>query len=183
MIRPLRTLLLFFGIVFFYVVLIRLRPDYAPQIPSFQDPSRTGKDWPNKIWQTWKAPATSISDEDHERVKTWHDLNPTYRYELLTDGSAEAFVHQHFDEEPLIKDTYFALTDNILRADFLRYLILLGEGGVRLPHPHDTNGSFSCRYTDDARTDSVEPYLGLHRLRHLLPSPHIRLGPPNHNIL
>ena len=132
MIRPARILSIIVLLALFYIALIQIRPNYAPSIPSLQKSSAsTESDWPNKIWQTWKKPAALLSDEDLGRVKTWHDQNPDYRYELLTDTSAEAFVHQHYDKEPLIKDTFFALTDKILRADFLRYLILLGEGGVR----------------------------------------------------
>ena len=134
MIRPARVLSTFVIFALIYIALIHIRPNYAPQIPSLQKSSTlTKNDWPNKIWQTWKTPIALLSEEDSERAKTWHDQNPNHRYELLTDANAEAFVHQHFDKEPLIKNTFFALTDSILRADFLRYLILLGEGGVRSP--------------------------------------------------
>lgn len=131
MIRPARILAIIFLLLLLCIALVRIRPNYVPQIPSLHELSTTAEnDWPDKIWQTWKRPAINLSSEDAERVKTWHDLNPQYRYELLTDASAETFVRQHFDQEPLIKDTFFALTDNILRADFLRYLVLLAEGGV-----------------------------------------------------
>ena len=83
---------------------------------------------PNKIWQTWHTPAMSLDEEDKARVRTWHELNPNHRYELLTDKGAETFVRQHFAEAPLIRDAFLNLTDTILRADFLRYLVLLAEG-------------------------------------------------------
>ena len=69
-----------------------------------------------------------LADEDKARARTWQERNPRYRYELLTDQGAESFVHQHFDDDPLIRDVFLNLTDNILRADFLRYLVLFAEG-------------------------------------------------------
>ena len=87
-----------------------------------------------KIWQTWHTPAVSLAEEDKERILTWHEKNPDYQYELVTNRGAETYVRQHFTDEnvgdALIKDVYLNLTDTILRADFLRYLLLLKEGGV-----------------------------------------------------
>lgn len=85
---------------------------------------------PKKIWQTWHTPAMLLADEDRERARTWQERNPEYRYELLTDKGADSFVGQHFANDLLIRDTFHSLTDNILRADFLRYLVLLAEGGI-----------------------------------------------------
>ena len=82
-----------------------------------------------KIWQTWHTPAMLLADEDRARARTWHEKNPKHRYELLTDQGAAAFVEQIFKDDPL-RDTFTSLTDTILRADFLRYLVLLAEGGT-----------------------------------------------------
>ena len=123
-----RSLLFIFVVTFFFITFVQI-PENTPSIGSFWY-STTDNEWPNKIWQTWKTSITDLSDEEAEKIRTWHDKNPSWRYELLSDASAEEFVHLHYDRDPLIKDTFFALTDKILRADFLRYLILLGEGGV-----------------------------------------------------
>lgn len=85
---------------------------------------------PRKIWQTWHTPAALLADEDKEHVQTWHEKNPYYQYELVTDTGAESYIRQHFRSEPLIHDVYLNLTDPILRADFLRYLLLLADGGI-----------------------------------------------------
>ncbi|KAK4696221.1 hypothetical protein P7C71_g1666, partial [Lecanoromycetidae sp. Uapishka_2] len=85
---------------------------------------------PRKIWQTWHTPAMLLVDEDKERARTWQERNPTYQYELLTDKGAESFVTRHFADDALLRDTFESLSDTILRADFLRYLVLLAEGGV-----------------------------------------------------
>lgn len=90
----------------------------------------TGQDIPKKVWQTWHTSAILLDDEERERARTWQEKNPHYRYELLTDIGAESYVRYHFAHEPLIRDTFLNLTDKILRADFMRYLVLAAEGGV-----------------------------------------------------
>ncbi|EME38344.1 glycosyltransferase family 32 protein [Dothistroma septosporum NZE10] len=70
-------------------------------------------------------------DAEYQRLsKTWTDLNREYRYELLTSDSATTYVQDHFKSEPRIVETFERLYDNILRADMIRYLTLLAEGGV-----------------------------------------------------
>lgn len=85
---------------------------------------------PRKIWQTWHTPASLMSNEDKRHVRSWHEKNPHYQYELITDQAAETFVRQNFAEDPFIRDVFLDLNDTIVRADFLRYLLLLAEGGV-----------------------------------------------------
>lgn len=85
---------------------------------------------PQKIWQTWHTPAALLADEDRSRVGSWHKLNPGYRYELITDQAAKDFVGHHFAQNALLQETFLGLNDTILKADFLRYLIILAEGGV-----------------------------------------------------
>ncbi|KAI4226282.1 MAG: hypothetical protein L6R40_008297 [Gallowayella cf. fulva] len=71
-----------------------------------------------------------IEKDAADRVRTWMDLNPEHRYELLTDGGAETYVKDNFPDDSRIVDTYMALGDFILRADLIRYLALLKDGGV-----------------------------------------------------
>ena len=89
-----------------------------------------GQEIPKKVWQTWHTSAILLGDEERERARTWQEKNPHYQYELLTDHGAESFVRRHFADAPLIRDTFLNLTDKILRADFMRYLVLAAEGGV-----------------------------------------------------
>ncbi|RAL58715.1 hypothetical protein DID88_003072 [Monilinia fructigena] len=53
-----------------------------------------------------------------------------YRQEILNDATADTYVLEHFSDHPEILYAYFTLTVPILRADLVRYLILLAEGGV-----------------------------------------------------
>ncbi|KAK3619025.1 hypothetical protein LTR56_024280 [Elasticomyces elasticus] len=93
--------------------------------------SLTSPSIPRKIWQTWKQPATDIQDHDLRRYATsWAKLNPGYRYELLTDTAAKRFVANAFTERPDITSTFERIDDAILRADVLRYLVILAEGGL-----------------------------------------------------
>ena len=89
-----------------------------------------GQEIPKKVWQTWHTSAILLGDDERERARTWQEKNPHYRYELLTDHGAENYVRYHFADDPLIRDTFLNLTDKILRADFMRYLVLAAEGGV-----------------------------------------------------
>lgn len=82
------------------------------------------------MWQTWHTSAILLGDEERERARTWEERNPHYQYELLTDHGAESYVRHHFAHDPLIRDTFLNLTDKILRADFMRYIVLAAEGGV-----------------------------------------------------
>ena len=63
-------------------------------------------------------------------MRTWMDLNPEHRFELLTDGGAATYVKNNFPAESSVVNTYMALGDFILRADLIRYLALLKDGGV-----------------------------------------------------
>ncbi|CAD6581929.1 MAG: hypothetical protein ASARMPREDX12_000708 [Alectoria sarmentosa] len=100
------------------------------QAISSRSATLVGQEIPKKVWQTWHTSAILLDDEERERARTWQEKNPHYRYELLTDHGAESYVHDHFAADPLIRDTFLNLTDKILRADFMRYLVLAAEGGV-----------------------------------------------------
>ena len=96
----------------------------GPAEPASQD------EIPKKIWQTWQTPAAQLAGEERARVSSWLDKNPEYQYELLTDQAADTFVRRHFSQEPFLRDTFLGLNDTILRADFLRYLVLYALGGI-----------------------------------------------------
>ncbi|KAL9069922.1 MAG: hypothetical protein Q9161_005236 [Pseudevernia consocians] len=44
--------------------------------------------------------------------------------------NAESYVKDRFSHRPDIEETFVDLQDPILRADFIRYLVLLGDGGM-----------------------------------------------------
>lgn len=86
---------------------------------------------PHKVWQVWKETSQELQDELKQFSATWYLHNPEYRYELVHDSVMEGFVERNFREtRPDIADTFARVPDTILRADYLRYLILLAEGGT-----------------------------------------------------
>jgi alpha 1,6-mannosyltransferase len=105
---------------------------YDGKLPTFRSnrPAGYPKHFPRKIWQLWKTPLGQLDDDTQADVVLWSTMNPDHRWELITDGSQVAYVREHFANRPRIIEAYGALRDAILRADFLRYLVLLAEGGV-----------------------------------------------------
>ncbi|KAA8571824.1 hypothetical protein EYC84_001789 [Monilinia fructicola] len=91
-------------------------------------PHPTPHDFPKKIWH--KAGPKGVNAETMPWVQSWASKNPSYRQEILNDATADTYVLEHFSNHPEILYAYFTLTVPILRADLVRYLILLAEGGV-----------------------------------------------------
>ncbi|KFY31874.1 hypothetical protein V493_00719, partial [Pseudogymnoascus sp. VKM F-4281 (FW-2241)] len=81
--------------------------------------------FPSKIWQSWK------DDSEPERTTgfphQWRIINPGWRYERITDTNNDAYVQSYFAR---IAEVFTKLNDPVMKADYLRYLILLREGGV-----------------------------------------------------
>ena len=86
--------------------------------------------FPRKIWQTSRTRLAGLDENDLISVHSWVKMNPKHRYEILTQYSAESYVKTRFSHRPDIEEIFVDLQDPILRADFIRYLVLLGDGGV-----------------------------------------------------
>ncbi|MCJ1319995.1 hypothetical protein MMC15_005331 [Xylographa vitiligo] len=89
-----------------------------------------GKPTRRKIWQTTKFSPMSLEEGDRKNLEKWDEMNPTWRHEVLTDGGCDEYVRDRFAARPDIVSVFTGLKDNILRADLIRYLVLLGDGGV-----------------------------------------------------
>lgn len=84
---------------------------------------------PDKVWQSAKT--NKLEQNQLEWVYTWTDKNPHHRRELLTDESAETFVRAKFSvTRPDLVELYESIPIAILRADLLRYLMVLADGGI-----------------------------------------------------
>ncbi|KAM0794456.1 hypothetical protein BDR22DRAFT_895148 [Usnea florida] len=88
--------------------------------------------FPRKIWQTSKTGPAGLDGDDRKSIQSWVKINQKHRYEILTQYSAESYVKDRFSHRPDIEETFIDLQDPILRADLIRYLVLLGDGGVNL---------------------------------------------------
>jgi mannosyltransferase OCH1-like enzyme len=101
---------------------------------SYQSLAATTGQFPRKIWQTWKVDPLGFEERDLSRARTWILRNPGHRYEVLTDQNDLYYVETHFGpaglNRPDIVYMYRALTAKIVKADFLRYLVMYAEGGV-----------------------------------------------------
>ncbi|KAI1764381.1 nucleotide-diphospho-sugar transferase [Hypoxylon sp. FL1150] len=85
-------------------------------------------EFPKKIWQSWKDDSEDPTDRSAGLPHRWRALNPDYRYERITDDNINTFVHDNFPTNT--SERFAGLADPILKADFLRYLILYSQGGV-----------------------------------------------------
>ena len=86
--------------------------------------------FPRKIWQTSKTGPAGFKDDDREAVRTWTKMNHNWRYEIITQYSAESYVRDRFADRPAVVEVFTELQDPILRADMIRYLVLLADGGL-----------------------------------------------------
>jgi mannosyltransferase OCH1-like enzyme len=109
-----------------------------PHIPDDPSPSKSKFHYsntntsisniPDKVWHSAKT--DDLSENQRQRVNSWSRTTPACRQELLTDRSGEAFVRAYYEEtRPDIVEVIETLSIPILRADLLRYLIVLAEGG------------------------------------------------------
>ena len=95
-----------------------------------QNDSLEENEFPRKIWQTGRTSAVGLEEKDRIVAQTWVKLNRKHRHEIITQHSAESYVRERFGHRRDIKETFTDLQDPILRADLIRYLVLLGDGGV-----------------------------------------------------
>lgn len=86
--------------------------------------------FPRKIWQTSRTGLAELDENDRRSIESWGKINQKHRYEILTQYSAESYIKDRFPHRPDIEETFIELQDPILRADFIRYLVLLGDGGL-----------------------------------------------------
>jgi mannosyltransferase OCH1-like enzyme len=89
---------------------------------------------PKKLWQSWRIDPLGFDEKDSNIARSWTRLNPSLRYEVLTDQNDLAYVEEHFGpngyNRPDIVYMYRELTARIVKADLLRYMVMYVEGGV-----------------------------------------------------
>ncbi len=90
--------------------------------------SLASQPFPSKIWQSWRDDSESATDRTAGFSHQWQLINANWRYERITDWNNDAYVQINFNS--IIGKLFTRIPDPILKADLLRYLILLHEGGV-----------------------------------------------------
>ena len=93
-------------------------------------PTTRKPDFPRKIWQTSKTSPAGLNEGDRQAIQSWTKINQKWRYEIITQYSAESYVRDRFSHRKDIEEAFLDLQDPILRADLIRYLVLLGDGGI-----------------------------------------------------
>ncbi|KAL8828861.1 MAG: hypothetical protein Q9170_006416 [Blastenia crenularia] len=83
---------------------------------------------PKKIWQINFNHARY--SELRPFVASWQTENPAYEHTLLDEEAGREIVRKHYGKKSQALNTYLQLDSTILRADYLRYLILAAEGGI-----------------------------------------------------
>ena len=86
------------------------------------------KPFPRKIWQSWKDDSEDPTDRTKGLPHQWRSMNPEHRYERMTDANADAYVYDNFPAN--VSNLFSSMGNPVMKADYLRYLILLNEGGV-----------------------------------------------------
>ncbi|KAG6357663.1 hypothetical protein INS49_013542 [Diaporthe citri] len=105
-------------------------PVYSKPLSPLDSPVtvRVGDEIPRKIW--YKFGARGLSHDAIAWTGSCIEKNPGYAVEFLTDETADAWVQKRFAHRPDIVEVYLALQIPIIKADWLRYLLLYAEGGV-----------------------------------------------------
>jgi len=120
-------------LLFFFSSKLAEPPTARPASNSPQPQSLGGDSNPQikKIWQTAKTGPLTLDEDSRANILRWETQNPGWRYELLTDAGSDSYVREKWSAtRPDIVDAFTSLRDNIMRADFIRYLLLYGDGGV-----------------------------------------------------
>lgn len=105
---------------------------YSKPLVPFNSPvsTRVDDEIPRKIW--YKFGAKGLSHDAIAWTGSCIEKNPRYAVEFLTDEAADAWVQKRFAHRPDIVEAYLALQIPIIKADWLRYLLLYAEGGMWL---------------------------------------------------
>lgn len=121
--------------------------------------------FPRKIWQTWKVDPLDFEERDLNIARSWVRINPTYRYEVLTDQNDLAYVEKKFGPEGFnrldIVYVYRELTARIIKADLLRYLVMYVEGGVYTDIDVEALRSIDHFIPERYREEDVDMVLGV----------------------
>lgn len=99
---------------------------------AYQFPYDLASRFPAYIWQTWKQDLNDPTFDAKFRntVSSWNDKNDGFVHEVLSDSTANTLIQHLYMNIPSVIEAYEAMPENILKADFFRYLILLARGGT-----------------------------------------------------
>lgn len=109
--------------------------DYIPYYnPTAFSPNATDRlpHIPPKIWQIWLDSATSAPDHFASSAMSFIKNSAGYAYTVVDSAGALALITRvsQSRKHARMLELYQAIPRRVMRADFLRYLLLAVEGGV-----------------------------------------------------
>lgn len=85
---------------------------------------------PKRIWQTWKVDVSSPDFPASFRTNNKEWSSKSFDYSLIPDDHLIPFLENLYGEVPMVLEAFNSMPVNILKADFLRYLMLFARGGI-----------------------------------------------------
>lgn len=87
---------------------------------------------PKLIWQIWKEPIEQVKNNEVAKyMHSWAEqVDDGYEYRVVTDADIDTVVSQLYGNFSEIIDAFKAMPLDILKFDFLRYLLLYARGGI-----------------------------------------------------
>ncbi|KAI4281697.1 MAG: hypothetical protein L6R35_005584 [Caloplaca aegaea] len=134
--RPDRVLVL---LLLFATICIFLRSNASP--PTTHIPSNPEPLIPAQVWQLYTTVGPRIANTTHQNAlkatriaanlaATWFPVDGNWSYRFIGTEFGTHFVKEHFRGQPDVVDVYNSLRVPVMASDFLRYLLLAGDGGV-----------------------------------------------------
>jgi hypothetical protein len=141
---------------------------------------RQRRSWmiPRIIHQTWKT--SDVPPAWRAHVDTWRHHHPGWEYRLWTDADNDEFVARHFPEFLRI---YRAYPYSIMRADAVRYMLLLKYGGLYVDLDYECLAPLDSFLAVDRFTLGLEP--GAHEQGHgyqRIPSNALMIAPAGNKV-
>ncbi|KAL8793222.1 MAG: hypothetical protein Q9195_004158 [Heterodermia aff. obscurata] len=108
---------------------------------SLRKPSVSEPQIPNQVWQCYTTVGprnTSITHHSALKatkiganiVASWFPVDGDWSYRFIGSEVGTKFVKEHFKYQQDVVDVYTSLRVPVMVSDFLRYLLLAGEGGI-----------------------------------------------------
>ncbi|KAL8755510.1 MAG: hypothetical protein Q9199_003591 [Rusavskia elegans] len=96
---------------------------------------------PAQVWQLYTTIGPRNTNTTHQNAlkatkiaanlaATWFPVDGDWSYRFIGTEFGAQFVKEHFKDQQDIVDVYTSLRVPVMASDFLRYLLLAGEGGV-----------------------------------------------------
>lgn len=88
---------------------------------------------PRRVWQTWKVgtDSTKFPSTFRKYLADWTTMvEDSFEHSLVPDDHIEPLLENLYGEVPLVLKAFKEMPATILKADFLRYLLLYARGGI-----------------------------------------------------